>query len=282
MIYRYILFGCFIFLTAFSLVKNNEPKALEVVLRQIGDRILKSSNDTTSRVLPIIKKESNIYVISFENQLVITSDSLYKIVENELKRVGIEDYVVELKECRTQQVFLSFLYSKQLDSITPCQGRHLPLACYALEITMLTPNVAKRYLWLFMTFLIIPLLYMLYKFGFKKAYSDNKNMTMSNIGENYLDLRGRKLWHGNESINLTKKESKLFTLLLEGKDEIKSREFLMNEIWEDSGVVVVPKNLDVLVSKLRKKLLIDDRLIISNVHGIGYKFEIVENKKQQD
>jgi DNA-binding response OmpR family regulator len=48
----------------------------------------------------------------------------------------------------------------------------------------------------------------------------------------------------------------------------------MNEIWAESGVLVVSKNLDVLVSKLRKKLIHDDKIKISNVHGVGYKLEI--------
>ena len=45
----------------------------------------------------------------------------------------------------------------------------------------------------------------------------------------------------------------------------------MKEIWADSGLIVVSKNLDVLVSKIRKKLSRDERIKITNVHGVGYK-----------
>jgi DNA-binding response OmpR family regulator len=40
--------------------------------------------------------------------------------------------------------------------------------------------------------------------------------------------------------------------------------------------MVVPKNLDVLVSKLRKKLSLDENIKIINVHGVGYKLEVVQ------
>lgn len=51
-------------------------------------------------------------------------------------------------------------------------------------------------------------------------------------------------------------------------------ERLMKEIWEDEGIVVISRNVDVLVSKLRKKLSDDNTIKFINVHGKGYKFVI--------
>jgi DNA-binding winged helix-turn-helix (wHTH) protein len=48
----------------------------------------------------------------------------------------------------------------------------------------------------------------------------------------------------------------------------------MKEIWEDKGLVVISRNLDVLVSKLRKKLSDDNSIKFINVPGRGYKFII--------
>jgi DNA-binding winged helix-turn-helix (wHTH) protein len=48
----------------------------------------------------------------------------------------------------------------------------------------------------------------------------------------------------------------------------------MKEIWEDKGIVVISRNVDVLVSKLRKKLIDDNSIKIMNVPGRGYKFII--------
>ncbi len=51
----------------------------------------------------------------------------------------------------------------------------------------------------------------------------------------------------------------------------------MAEIWGEEGLVVIPKNIDVLVSKLRKKLNHDASVAIVNVHGVGYK--LVEQRE---
>ena len=48
----------------------------------------------------------------------------------------------------------------------------------------------------------------------------------------------------------------------------------MKEIWVDEGIVVISRNVDVLVSKLRKKLSDDNSLKFINVHGKGYKFVV--------
>jgi DNA-binding response OmpR family regulator len=45
----------------------------------------------------------------------------------------------------------------------------------------------------------------------------------------------------------------------------------MKEIWEDDGVFVITRNVDVLISKLRKRLSADPSVKIANVHGKGYK-----------
>jgi hypothetical protein len=46
------------------------------------------------------------------------------------------------------------------------------------------------------------------------------------------------------------------------------------QIWEDKGLIVIDRNVDVLVSKLRKKLQSDPSIKILNVHGRGYKMVI--------
>jgi DNA-binding response OmpR family regulator len=48
----------------------------------------------------------------------------------------------------------------------------------------------------------------------------------------------------------------------------------MKEIWEDRGLVVISRNVDVLVSKLRKKLSFYPAIKITNVHGRGYRLTI--------
>ena len=67
-------------------------------------------------------------------------------------------------------------------------------------------------------------------------------------------------------------ETKALKIFAENINQIVEREKLMKEIWEDEGIVVISRNVDVLVSKLRKKLSDDNSIKFINVHGRGYKF----------
>ena len=78
----------------------------------------------------------------------------------------------------------------------------------------------------------------------------------------------------NKTIELSEKETKALKIFAENINQIVEREKLMKEIWEDEVIVVISRNVDVLVSKLRKKLSDDNSLKFINVHGRGYKFTI--------
>ena len=54
---------------------------------------------------------------------------------------------------------------------------------------------------------------------------------------------------------------------------VSDKYFLEGPVWVE-GIVVISRNVDVLVSKLRKKLRDDNSIKFINVHGRGYKFII--------
>jgi len=78
----------------------------------------------------------------------------------------------------------------------------------------------------------------------------------------------------DKTIELSEKETKALKIFAENVNQIVEREKLMKEIWEDKGIVVISRNVDVLVSKLRKKLIDDNSIKFINVPGRGYKFVI--------
>jgi hypothetical protein len=268
-----IIFVCLIFVSNLSF--GSDSKELHVVLRQIGHRLLQSSGDSTSRILPVENKNGNTYIISFDKPIYITSDSLYNITSLELGRIGIRDFVTELKACGSEEVYLSFLYSLSLDSITPCGGRNLPKGCYKLEITILKNN-QSYWLWLLLTLALGSLFYFYKKRIKKQRLIEVSNKALLEVGSYKFDIQNRQLLHVTHKEALTEKEAKLLTLLLNGINEIQSRDYLMHELWAESGIMVISKNLDVLVSKLRKKLSLDENIKITNVHGVGYKLEVIE------
>ena len=97
----------------------------------------------------------------------------------------------------------------------------------------------------------------------------------TNRGEKFRFYTGNNvLTSETKTITLSEKETKALKIFAENINETVDREKLMKEIWEDEGIVVISRNVDVLVSKLRKKLSDDSSFKFINVHGRGYKFII--------
>jgi DNA-binding response OmpR family regulator len=79
--------------------------------------------------------------------------------------------------------------------------------------------------------------------------------------------------------HLTKKESSLLKILVENKNQLVTRESLAQLVWgEDS--YFVSRTMDVYIAKLRKYLISDPSVQITNVHGVGFKFEILTELKE--
>lgn len=96
----------------------------------------------------------------------------------------------------------------------------------------------------------------------------------SPLGKFVFDVKDQRLLLENEVISLTEKECKVLELLNESFGELIPRDTLMQKIWISEGVIT-GRSLDMFVSKLRKKLSADPGLKITNVHGRGYKLEMV-------
>jgi DNA-binding winged helix-turn-helix (wHTH) protein len=75
----------------------------------------------------------------------------------------------------------------------------------------------------------------------------------------------------DKTITLSEKETKALDIFVQNINQVVDRDTLMKTLWEAEGTVVISRNVDVLVSKLRKKLSDDDSLKLVNVPGRGYK-----------
>ena len=259
--------------------KNNEvpEKHAEIVLRNVGHQLLLAAKDSTSRVLPVKKLKENTYQLSFQNDFSFISDTLINLVQRELKKTALAtNYIVSLKNCEQKETVFAFEINGQAGDLTPCKGRKLETGCYVIEIDLLQKN-KPGFLWLGL--LIIPLGLA----GFYAAKKFRKKEEKEPVFENsdHIQLGSFQFYPNthvlkieNNSIELSEKETKALQLFAENINQVVEREKLMKEIWEDKGVVVISRNVDVLVSKLRKKLSDDDSIKLINVHGRGYKFII--------
>ena len=64
-------------------------------------------------------------------------------------------------------------------------------------------------------------------------------------------------------------------LLYKYKNQVISREIILKGVWGQDDYFV-GRSLDVFITKLRKYFAEDPRILISNLHGVGFKFEIPE------
>ena len=273
-----IIIGILISAVAFITKKNEIPaNHLEVVLRDIGHQLLLSAKDSSSRVLPVKQLNENTYQISFQNNFSLISDTLINIVEREFQKNALaKDYIVNLRNCKQKEIVFAFEINNKTGDLTPCRGRKLEVGCYFIEIHFLKTNKFNYFLlWL----LIIPLSF----FGFyvkdKFRKKEEKEPIFGNNG--YIQLGNFRFYTDNnvlkiedKNITLSEKETKALKIFAENINQIVEREKLMKQIWEDKGLVVISRNVDVLVSKLRKKLSDDNSIKFINVHGRGYKFTI--------
>jgi hypothetical protein len=280
----FILFGSSIMviailISAVAFIKKKETpeKHAEIVFRDLGHQLLLTAKDSSSRVLPVKKLNETTYQISFQNDFGFISDSLINLVQRTFQKNALaKDYIVNLRNCEQKETVFAFEINSLAGDLTPCRGRTLDVGCYIIEIELLKKTSFNPYLLLL---LIIPLSVVGY---YVKDKFRKKEETASIPGNNDFIQLGNFRFYTNDNvlkiedktISLSEKEIKALKIFAENINQIVEREKLMKEIWEDEGIVVISRNVDVLVSKLRKKLSDDNTIKFINVHGRGYKFII--------
>ncbi|MEJ8840893.1 helix-turn-helix domain-containing protein [Lacibacter sp. H375] len=257
--------------------KEIPEKHIEVVLRDLGHQLLLTAKDSSSRVMPVKKLNETTYQISFQNHFGFISDTLINVVQRTFqKNAPATNYIVNLRNCKQNETVLAFEINKQAGDLTPCRGRKLEVGCYVIEIELLQNN---RFNSAWLLLLIIPVgflgFYMKDRFWKKEEaapIADNSDYIQ--LGSFKFHAANNVLETADKTITLSEKETKALKIFAENINQIVEREKLMKEIWEDEGIVVISRNVDVLVSKLRKKVGDDNSLKFINVHGRGYKFMI--------
>lgn len=257
--------------------KEIPEKHLEVVLRDLGHQLLLAAKDSSSRVLPVKKVSEHTYQISFQNDLGLVSDTLINLVQRTFQKNDLaENYIVDLRNCKQNETVFAFEMNSQTGDLTPCRGRTLAVGCYVIEIEFLRKH-GLHFLWWLL--LILPLSLV----GFYvKAKAQNREEKEAPVDHNdYISLGSYRFYpahnmlrRDDNEIALSQKETRALEIFFENRNQVVEREKLMKEIWEDQGLVVISRNVDVLVSKLRKKFIDDSSITFSTVPGRGYKLII--------
>lgn len=279
------LFGVALLISSAFLLRQPPQEAFlekraELVVRQIGHRLLQYSGDSTSRVLPVKRLSTNTFQLEFQNHFSFMPDTLVKIVRSNLALIDLPvGHLINVFACASKEVVYGFeIRPPGLKEIVPCLGRAQPKGCYIIQISFIDFQPSQNlnnYYPLVITGLI-GLSLIAFTGGYylkKKRKRDNTTVDGVSIGK-YSFSPGRQLLIFNsETIELSHKEARLLSILAGRQNDLVSREELQKKVWEDDGVIT-GRSLDMFISKLRKKLKNDPGVEITNVHGKGYKLEI--------
>lgn len=287
---RYFIIGS-LFITAFMVLvtvtlnrANKRSKALEdraaLVCRLIGDQLQRHAGDNRLRVLPVQELENGVYQLEFKNSFTFIPDTLVKVVQMNVASSGLpEDYTVNVFQCNTDDIVYGFQIDPNQKDIVPCLGRDQATGCYKLQIAfadlsspLLSESETSTVLIIILGICILAISARFYFVSTTQQTSTTNNQTIS-IGNCQLHFDHQMISNGFGTVELSKIETKLLTILAKEQNQLISRERLLKEVWEDDGVFT-SRSLDMFISKLRKKFKNDESVRLTNIYGKGYKLEV--------
>lgn len=109
-----------------------------------------------------------------------------------------------------------------------------------------------------------------------EGLSKNNDANWFRLNNLRIDLKGRKIFIGDNELELTSREYELMLFLAQNSGQVFKREQLLERVWgfdyegEDRAV-------DSIIKRLRKKLALCQADYINTVWGVGYKLEVPPN-----
>lgn len=290
----------FLFLTLLSWVGSlcaehtENEKQTAVSMRMIGHRVLLSTGDSTSRVLPI-EQEGNSYRIRFSSPFAFSPGVLSEDIHNVMFQTETSfRYLVEVIDEQTEETVYSYQIGNPVPlDLIPCGSRDMPEGQFSLLITLFDQveqagssaeptvtgspftflkNAGANNLVLGLLFIVPFFLAALWFYFFRPKPEQTllPDPFILSIGSYQFDKKNNLLSLNGETEELTGKEADLLSLLYESANNTLEREQILNEVWGDNGDYI-GRTLDVFISKLRKKLQSDPNVKITNIRGVGYK-----------
>ncbi len=284
-----VVMSAFLFIAS-SFAKHSDhdlrAKQTNIIIREMGHRLLQQAGDRTSRILPVTETKEGTFQLAFEHRLVFDHDSLIALSQSLLTKTQFPSgYTVTVHDCTDGEIVYGFQINSIVPDILACEGRIQPGGCYIIEFTF--PDfyeTARNYPLIGLVgtgiLMLSAVALLIGRFGKSAASVSHLEHTAIKepvpepltLGKFLFDTKNQHLLLGSEVVSLTDKECRILELLHINFGELTSRETLM-QIWLSEGIII-GRSLDMFISKLRKKLSSDPELSITNVHGKGYKLEI--------
>jgi DNA-binding response OmpR family regulator len=89
------------------------------------------------------------------------------------------------------------------------------------------------------------------------------------LGDFHFEPTQLRLWHGPDSVLLTRKEAGVLALLARQPGRLVRRQQVLEELW-DNADYFNGRSLDVYIGRLRKRLEADPALRLESVRGTGF------------
>jgi Transcriptional regulatory protein, C terminal len=284
----FFIVSCLLFTIVSFVAEKSDKSDFEsakevIIMREIANRVLRYTGDTTSTVLPINRLAENEFEIPFESGFSFKPDSLVSIIDRVISSNDLpRNYIVNVIECNTSKVIFGYaVLGVNQKNIVPCLGRQQPSKQYCINIKFEESSWFSKHLYLLgLGLLGIGLVFWSVQ-RFKKEKPDFEKKIEEiptqkaaiQLGKYEFYAEELLLVFESEKIPLTTKEVKLLNIFANNINQIVDRNRLQKEVWEDEGVIV-GRSLDMFISKLRKKLEQDPTVKLTNIHGKGYKLEV--------
>jgi len=253
-----------------------DSNGIYLALRRTADALLRQAGDSLSRIEVTASPNTRLWQIRLNTGF--RYEQLPFHLEEALQLYQISTpYHVAIRRCEDDRIDLGFHKSDYTEGKSlPCEGREITEACRYIEIQFVDAHEENpSFSWL----IIFALLGLggLFYWKFRMRSMSNKHQMPNQDEDPFIPLGQSKLYPEKLTFvsfakmqTLTYRECKLLQLFARHADTLLSREYILQQIWEDEGVQV-SRSLDVFISRLRKKIQIDPNLSIIAVHGMGYK-----------
>lgn len=257
---------------------------VNLALRRTAHHLLLEKGDSTSRIPPVQRRNSNTFYVRLEHAF--DYDRLPALLHESLSLHQIVvDYDVAVLDCTQGELQLGYNYRDFTEkNEVPCGGRQLGRGCYILQVTLTAPEptpqpVTRWWLAGFACLLAGGFIFWRWSTSTKTAPDTSEGILSKpdqlHFGKSSLDMTNQTLVAGAVRHSLTYREAKLLHLFVGRPNQVLDRDFILKSVWEDEGVIV-GRSVDVFVSRLRKLLQDDPAVRILAVHGVGYRLEVRE------
>lgn len=114
--------------------RDLKSKKANLLIRQIGDKLLRQAGDDTSSVLPVTEIQEGTFLLKLENEFVFSHDSLMALTKSLLSQKSFpKGYTVTVHDCAKGDIVYGFQVNHSSPSILACKGRQQAAGCYTIE-----------------------------------------------------------------------------------------------------------------------------------------------------